>query len=229
MPFIDGADFEVWREDPFGRVVGFRTERAAASEDRYRAFEGEFRGPRARVKSLVECYLGALEPALGPVLEIGSGRGEFVELLRAANFVVRGSDPDDGMVRAAAAAGVNLEHRDARAALAASADGSLGAVFASHVIEHLPYGELLDVLADAHRALRPGGRLIAETVNPHAAHALKTFWVDLTHQHPIFPEVALALARSTGFRRAYVTFPGASGDVDADRFEHSSWALVATR
>jgi len=65
------------------------------------------------------------------------------------------------------------------------------------VIEHLSYDELLRFLTLAHRKLRPGGILIAETVNPHSLSAFKTFWVDPTHVSPIFPEVAAALAVCT--------------------------------
>ena len=70
--------------------------------------------------------------------------------------------------------------------------------------------------------------LIAETVNPHSVPALKTFWVDLTHQHPIFPEVALALCLSAGFSDAYVFYPNGTGDVEADRYTQGEYAVVAT-
>ena len=80
----------------------------------------------------------------------------------------------------------------------------------------------------AGRALRPGGLFVAETVNPHAGHALKTFWVDLTHQHPVFPEVTLALAGDAGFASAFVCHLAGGRDVERDRFSQSSYALVAT-
>ena len=79
----------------------------------------------------------------------------------------------------------------------------------------------------ARERLRPGGLLVCETVNPHAAHALKTFWVDLTHQHPIFPEVAVVLADIAGFRRGFMWFPRGTGDAEADRFREDAYAVVA--
>ena len=69
--------------------------------------------------------------------------------------------------------------------------------------------------------------LIAETVNPHCPSRLKTFWVDLTHQQPIFPEVALAMCRDAGFESAYVFAPGFDSYEHA-RFESSAYAVVAT-
>ena len=77
------------------------------------------------------------------------------------------------------------------------------------------------------RKLRPGGLFIAETVNPHRVSSLKTFWVDLTHQHPIFPEVALALSAIAGFESAYVFAP-TFDSFERARFEAPAYAVVAT-
>ena len=71
--------------------------------------------------------------------------------------------------------------------------------------------------------------MILETVNPHAPAALKNFWIDLTHQHPVFPEVLLILCRGAGFGSAYVFHPGGTGDVDADREQVGDYALIAER
>ena len=76
--------------------------------------------------------------------------------------------------------------------------------------------------------LTHGGLLIAETVNPHYPPALKTFWVDLTHRAPIFPEVALELCREAGFASAYFFHPNGTGDVGRDRFTQGEFAVVAT-
>jgi cyclopropane fatty-acyl-phospholipid synthase-like methyltransferase len=97
------------------------------------------------------------------------------------------------------------------------------------VVEHLPEAALRRMLAAAHQALAPGGRLILETVNPHSAWALKAFWVDLTHQHPIFPEVLLQLCRQAGFAQGYAFAPYGEGDWDVDRTRTGEYAVVATR
>jgi hypothetical protein len=76
------------------------------------------------------------------------------------------------------------------------------------------------------KKLKPEGLFIAETVNPHSAAALKAFWVDLTHQQPIFPEVALALCKTTGFGSAFVFHPNGTGDVEetASRPANTLWS-----
>jgi hypothetical protein len=73
------------------------------------------------------------------------------------------------------------------------------------------------------------GILIAETVNPHSLEALKSFWVDLTHRHPIFPEVATALCWLRGFESAVIVFPHGSGDLEADRRTQGEYAVVARK
>ena len=79
------------------------------------------------------------------------------------------------------------------------------------------------------RKLQPGGLFILETVNPHSVPALKTFWVDPTHQHPLFPEVALALCEISGFESAYVFHPNGKGQVEVDRYETGEYAVVAKK
>jgi O-antigen chain-terminating methyltransferase len=105
--------------------------------------------------------------------------------------------------------------------------GSVGAVFAAQVIEHLPYDELLRFLRAALAALPQDGVLILETVNPHSPQGLKHFWIDPTHQHPLFPETLLALCRLTGFAAAYIWHPYGSGDADVDRGAQMDYAVVA--
>ena len=82
------------------------------------------------------------------------------------------------------------------------------------MIEHLPAAVLNDFLRALAAKLRPGGVAVLETVNPHLPSALKAFWVDPTHHHPLFPEVTLALGRFAGFREGRVMFPGGSGDFE---------------
>jgi O-antigen chain-terminating methyltransferase len=68
----------------------------------------------------------------------------------------------------------------------------------------------------AFRILKPGGQLVIETVNPHSPAALKTFWLDLTHTRPIFPESIIDLAIRSNFQSGYIVFPYGSGNWDED-------------
>jgi SAM-dependent methyltransferase len=142
-----------------------------------------------------------------PVLDLGCGRGEFLSFLAKEGVAAAGVDSDPGMVERCRALGVEVVEADIVEHLRSLPDGALGTVFSAQVIEHLRYEDLRSLLELALRKLCPGGLLIAETVNPHRIASLKTFWVDLTHQHPIFPEVALALCGIAGFDSAYVFAP----------------------
>jgi O-antigen chain-terminating methyltransferase len=125
--------------------------------------------------------------------------------------------------------GLAVEQAEAVSYLEAQPDGSLGVVFSAQVIEHLSYEELVSYFQLAERKLARGGLFIAETVNPHSIQAFKAFWVDPTHRAPIFPEVAVTLARLYGFESAYVFFPLGTGELEIDRRTQGEYAVVARR
>jgi glycosyltransferase involved in cell wall biosynthesis/2-polyprenyl-3-methyl-5-hydroxy-6-metoxy-1,4-benzoquinol methylase len=198
----------------------------AARGSAYASFEDVFRGSEERVRELLEPYVALLRDH-APVLDVGCGRGELLALLREAGVDARGVDVDEGMVERARSGGLEAELGDGIAFLAARPEQSLGAVTAIHVVEHLPEGELARFYEAAGKALRPGGLLVFETINPHSLSGFKTFWVDPTHRAPIFPEVAHALALIHGFASAEIIYPRGSGDAEADQREATEYALLA--
>jgi glycosyltransferase involved in cell wall biosynthesis/2-polyprenyl-3-methyl-5-hydroxy-6-metoxy-1,4-benzoquinol methylase len=193
----------------------------------YAAFEAVFRGPEERVRELLEPYVELLREH-APVLDLGCGRGELLELLAEAAIEATGVDADAGMAARCSEKGLRVEQANAIDYLERQAEGSLGAVTAIHVFEHLGFEGLGRTLAAARRTLRPGGILVAETINPHSLAAFKTFWVDPTHHAPLFPEVLKALALIHGFEHAEIRYPRGSGDDALDRTEQNEYALVAT-
>ena len=225
-PYLAGDPLEQFTAS-VGDVTGFRSNRFGADvPSPYVGFEDIFRGPADRVVELQRPYV---ELARGhqPVLDIGCGRGEFLSLLASEGIAARGVEMDSGMIERCRAEGLSVELADANEYLEELDDGSLGTVFCAQVIEHLPVSRLQRLLELACRKLVPDGLFIAETINPHSIPAFKTFWVDLTHQHPIFPEVALALCGLAGFEAAYVFAPG-HDSFEAARFDSNSYAVVAT-
>ena len=214
--------------DETGRpVIGFRDSKLGA-EGGYRGFEDTFRGTEEFIRERQRPYLDLLGER-SPVLDVGCGRGEFLELLAKAGIEARGIDTDPDMVARCREKGLGVEQAEAVSYLEAQPDGSLGVVFSAQVIEHLPYEELVRYFQLAERKLVPGGLFIAETVNPHSIQAFKAFWVDLTHRLPIFPEVAVTLARLHGFESAYVFFPLGTGELETDRRTQGEYAVVAMR
>jgi SAM-dependent methyltransferase len=179
--------------------------RPQAPEMDYFAFEARMRGSTGDVRERQEVYVDEFREA-APVLDVGCGRGEFLGLLREAGIEARGVDREADMVAFCRAEGLEVEHADALEHLASLEDGSLGGIFAAQVVEHLPPRVLVHLLELAAAKVRPGGVLVAETMNPLALGALKNYFADLTHAQPLVPETLLLLARQAGFASAEVRF-----------------------
>ena len=204
-------------------VLAFDTE--GESGDVYAGLEDVFRGTeelvRERQRGYVELFEGAER-----VVDLGCGRGEFLDLLREAGIPATGVDSDEAMVRRSRDKGHEVERADALDYLRAQADGSVPGLFSAQLVEHLPAEALFELLELAAGKLRPGGTAVLETVNPHVPSALKAFWVDPTHHHPLFPEVLLALCRFSGFGSGRVVFPDAVGTFTSDLFSSPDYAVV---
>lgn len=225
VPYVAGTPFEPF-ESPVGQVTGYRSPpEPAHPRFWYAGFEDLFRGPPERVTELQRAYLPLVD-SHGPVLDVGCGRGEFLALMTVEGIETLGVDSDPGMIERCHAAGLPAVLGDAIEYLEKLPDASLGTIFSAQVIEHLPVSELRRLLELGRSKLRPGGLLIAETVNPHSPPALKTFWLDPTHQHPIFPEAALAMCGLAGFETAYVFAPG-HARFEPARFSANTYAFVA--
>jgi SAM-dependent methyltransferase len=225
-PYAAGGVLEQFQEEGAGVVIGYREGASATEEGAYRGFEDVFRGPEERVAERQDAYLDLLAEH-PPVLDVGCGRGELLDLLQERGVEASGVDSDPGMVARCREKGHRVELASAGEHLERVPEGSLGTIFSAQVVEHLPYTDLRRFVELSRSRLLPGGIFVAETVNPHAPHALKTFWTDPTHQHPLFPEVLLVLCRLAGFPYAYAFHPLGTGHVEDDRSLESEYAVVA--
>lgn len=185
--------------------------RVLAAEDRhawdvlYAAFEDRFRGTREDIRERLRVYLPELEvlrrlEPSGPVVDLGCGRGEWLELLDEAGHEALGVDLNRLFLRASEERGLRVIEADALEYLRGCHPESLGAVTAFHLIEHLPFEVLLALLDAARRALRPGGVLILETPNPENLRVgAYSFYIDPTHRNPIPPITAQLMVMERGF------------------------------
>jgi len=178
---------------------------AAASVPDYFAFESRMRGSVEAIRERQRRYVGDFRDA-GPVLDIGCGRGELLMLLREKGIDARGIDADADMVAFARGEGLDVEQADLVEHLDRLDDASLGGIFMGQVVEHLPPAVLVRSLELAARRLRPGGVLVAETINPLSPIALRNYYADLTHAQPLVPETLELLARQSGFAETEVRF-----------------------
>jgi len=169
---------------------------------KYVGFEDQFRGSREAIRARLESYLPFFAGATD-VLDIGCGRGEFLELLAGAGVRARGIDLNHEMAELCRARGLDVTEADAVGYLSTLADASLGGIFAAQVVEHLQPGYLLQVLELAFHKIRPGGRVVLETLNPACWVAFFDSYIrDITHVWPLHPETLKYLVLASGFTRA---------------------------
>ena len=172
----------------------------------YVQFEDRHRGTREEIRHRQRAYLDLFTGA-GRVLDVGCGRGEFLELCREAGIEARGIDVDAAMVARCREAGFAAEQADALAYLDAEPDGGLGGIFSAQVIEHIPPEALIALVRLAYRKLRPGGVLLCETPNPACLTVFSgAFYVDLSHLKPIHPEAARFVLEAAGFRDVEIRY-----------------------
>jgi SAM-dependent methyltransferase len=179
---------------------------ASLPEGVYALFEERFRGSPEDVARKQRFYLPFLRDLPGPVLDAGCGRGEFLRLLAEEGIPARGVESSGVAAASCRAAGLDVREGDAVTDLAAVPSGSLGAVVAFQVVEHWPAAQTFRFLAEARRAMAPGGVLIVETVNTNSLSAMNAFYLDPTHVRPVPPEALSFLCDATGFRDLRVEF-----------------------
>ena len=172
----------------------------------YLGFEERYRGSEEEIKERFRVYVDRFKGAAG-VVDIGCGRGEFLELLRASRIEARGVDLDLDMVLLCREKGLDVVKADGPPYLESLPDESLDGVFASQVIEHMEAAQIVRLVQLAHRKLRPNGILILETPNPRCLTVFaETFYMDLSHTRPIHPAAAKFLLESTGFGNVELQF-----------------------
>jgi len=173
---------------------------------KYVGFEDQFRGSRDAIRERFESYLPLFE-GRSNVLDVGCGRGEFLDLLRARGVSARGVDLNHEMAEVCRARGLDVTEADAVSYLSQLADASLGGIFSAQVVEHLQPAYLLRFLELAFVKLGPGGRLVLETLNPACWVAFFESYIrDITHVWPLHPETLKYLVVASGFSKATIEF-----------------------
>jgi SAM-dependent methyltransferase len=173
----------------------------------YVGFERRFRGDPEQVLQTLSDRYAELLSANAPVLDLGCGRAELIELLTQRGVDARGVDSDPGMVAEAQARGLAVVEGDALGYLRALPEHSLGSIIATHVVEHLELDVLVELLELAGTRLRPGGVFVAETPNPASLIVLgNSYILDPTHVRPLHPSLLAFLCEGAGFRDVRLAF-----------------------
>ncbi len=151
----------------------------------YARFAERFRGSEEFVKAGQRFYVPYFA-ACKDVLDLGCGRGEFLELMRVAGVSARGIDLSRESVDLCRSKGLHAEQADLFAYLAALPGASLDGIFCAQVVEHLPPARLPEFIRLAAEKLWRGGVLVVETPNPECLAIFAThFYLDPTHRRPV--------------------------------------------
>ena len=172
----------------------------------YVGFENLFRGAQEEIRARLTDYVPLFRGA-GEVLDLGCGRGEFLDLLREAGVSASGLDVNSEMVEECRTRGLEATVGDALSYLTTLPDGALGGLFAAQVIEHLEPAYLIRLLAVAFRKLRPGSTIVLETINPACWFAFFDGYIrDITHVRPLHPDTLQYLLAASGFQRTTIRY-----------------------
>ena len=173
----------------------------------YVDFEARFRGPRDMIKSRQRAHLPLIEAASAgtesrPIVDVGAGRGEWLELISEHGLTGRGIDLNSTMVEYCRARGLDCIEGDVLEEMAKLGSGTVGAVTGFHIIEHLSFHVMVALFDEAFRVLLPGGVIVFETPNPNNLQVgSRTFYMDPTHRNPLPGEMVAMVAEARGFTR----------------------------
>ncbi len=176
----------------------------------YKSFEDKFRGDKSEIKKRLLAYEPFLQilkqndekPA---AVDLGCGRGEWLEILKQNGFIARGCDVSDEMIKECEKNDLEAKKQEAIEFLSELEDSSLALVSAFQLVEHLEFNELCELIKQARRVLKDGGILILETPNPENLRvATLNFYLDATHVKPIPPMLLEYLCEFEGFNNTFM-------------------------
>lgn len=145
-------------------------------------------------------YLPFFLNSQGLVVDLACGHGDFVQLLTEHGVEALGIDSDPACCDAARQRGINILCEDVFAYLQGAAEGSLSGVFSAHLVEHLPYQEVMTLIRLAYRVLEPGGIILLATPNVRGLYPhLESFYMHFGHVTFYHPKLLSFFLDHSGF------------------------------
>jgi len=173
----------------------------------YNEFQDFFRGSRDKILDRLDIYkniLSRIQHFHGnnlPLIDLGCGRGEWLEILFNNNFKnIYGVDINEDALSKIKLNNCTLVKDDALNFLRKQKSNSCVIISGFHIIEHLKFNELLELLNESFRVLVDGGIILFETPNPkNMLVSTNSFWFDPTHNKPLPAELLNFIAQKAGF------------------------------
>ena len=204
---------------PSTNVIETSTERKTPTVDPtiYAAIEEHFRGSQELISIRQKSYLPYLNFAKEqklPVLDLGCGRGEWLEILKNEDFNCEGVDTNPVFLNECTQKGLSTTNIDLLSFLSSQSSPRFGAITLFQVAEHLPFNVLVEVFRAARKCLVSGGVFIVETPNSKNLRVgAGTFWIDPTHERPLYPELLEFLSQLVGFEKHEAKYSASNVDL----------------
>lgn len=164
------------------------------------AFAARFRDSEENIRAQQGKYIARFIEAGGEVLDIGCGRGEFLEAARDASLTAYGIDSSQEFVDICRAKGLEVECADLFAYLESKSDGSVANVYCAQVVEHLSPSNVARFVDLLGRKMRSGAVVAIETPNPECLAIFATyFYIDPTHTRPVPAQLLRHYLLEAGF------------------------------
>lgn len=160
------------------------------------------------------------------VLDLGCGRGVFLQLLREAGIMAQGVDLAKEAVEACRTKGFEIIQEDVLAFLAHQ-EPIWDGIFCSHLIEHLSYPQAMALLEGCYKALTRGGVLVVVTPNSLDLRVIsEIFWLDPSHVRLYPLPLLVDMLSEVGFSVSETgTFSGAGWHAVGRRNLPRHWLL----
>ena len=187
------------------QLISLTQEKDHLLDAMYVVFENKFRGTREDIKNRQEVYLPYIEKVNAgtvdtPILDVGCGRGEWLELLKENGYIAKGIDLNRVMIEQCRELGYEVIEAEVLEYLLKQEANSFKVITGFHIIEHLPHQILIDLFDQCFRVLQPGGMIVFETPNPeNLVVGACNFYYDPTHRNPLPPDLTRFIAEQRGF------------------------------
>ncbi|MFB3896564.1 MAG: class I SAM-dependent methyltransferase [bacterium] len=181
-------------------------EREGLDSHTYHLFNEKFRDTVDAIKKRQQVYLDYFKGRTN-VVDLGCGRGEFLDLLHEHNISALGIDINEEMIAAIRQRGLQAQTANLLDFLNQSPENSFDGIFSAQVIEHLTLPDIRRMLGLCYQKMQPNGVIIIETLNPLSYYSYsRNYLLDLTHQRPLHPQALKFLMQCDGFRNVEIKF-----------------------
>ena len=162
----------------------------------YRFNEVDYEGQ----KKIYSFYLPFFE-GRGEIVDLACGPGDFPIYIAESGKSCMGVDSDPKMCEDARARGVNVQCGDVLDFLRAQPEGRFDGVFSGHLVEHLPFEAVFELVRESYRVLKPGGVVVLTTPNVRGLYAhLEGFYMHFGHTRFYHPRLLEFFLQQAGFK-----------------------------